>query len=123
MPPKYPIPTSSLLLAPYIIYETVRANYAYYAFHTFHQISASIVALLSEMFKLSIAAFFLLKSSDNNFSISALPNHLESAQNGEINFRKALKYALPASLYLINNLIYYIVLPLTTPKVFFKSAF
>jgi UDP-sugar transporter A1/2/3 len=109
------ISTFSLLLTLYITCETIRANYAYYAFHTYPQISASVVALLSEIFRLLIAAFFLLKSN-NDFSMSALPKYLESAQNGDIDFKKMLKYALPASLYLMNNLIYYSVLPLTTPN-------
>jgi hypothetical protein len=113
MPQKCPSqhPHSSSLS---ITCETIRANYAYYAFHAYPQISASVVALLSEIFKLLIAAFLL--KSNNDFSMSALPKYLESAQNGDIHFKKMLKYALPASLYLMNKLIYYTVLPLRTPS-------
>jgi solute carrier family 35 (UDP-sugar transporter), member A1/2/3 len=107
--------TSSILLILYISCETVRANYAYYAFHTFPQISASIVTLLSEIFKLFVAAFFLLRTKDG-FSIAPIQSYIESAQKGEIDTKRVLRYALPAGLYLANNLIYYTVLPLTTPS-------
>jgi UDP-sugar transporter A1/2/3 len=107
--------TSSLLLIAYVCCETIRANYAYYAFHNFPYISATIVTLLSEVLKLCVAAFFLLKSNDA-LSISELRKFLESAQIADIDFKKTGKYALPAALYLANNLIYYTVLPLTTPS-------
>jgi len=109
------ISTSSLLLILYVSCETIRANYAYYAFHSFPFISAAIVTLLSEILKLCIAAFFLLKSNDA-LSRSAVRKFLDSAQIADIEFKKTGKYALPAALYLTNNLIYYTVLPLTTPS-------
>ena len=109
------ISTSSLLLTLYVCCETIRASYAYYAFHNFPQISASAIALLSELLKLSIAAFFLFRSHQE-LSTDLLRKYYNSAQNGEIDFNKIIKYALPAALYLANNLIYYTVLPLSTPS-------
>jgi UDP-sugar transporter A1/2/3 len=106
--------TSTFLLCLYVFCETIRANYAYYAFRNF-QISGSAVILLSEIFKLSIAAFFLWRQSDN-FSISTIQKLFESSQKGEVDFNETLKFATPAALYLINNLIYYTVLPLTNPS-------
>lgn len=106
---------SSLLLLLYVGCETVRANYAYYAFHNFPQISASLIALLSEALKLSIAIVFLVRS-ENGLSISSLQKFVRTAQQGEADFKRLLSYALPAALYLINNLIYYTVLPKTTPS-------
>ncbi|TVY82667.1 CMP-sialic acid transporter [Lachnellula suecica] len=105
---------SSLLLILYVGCETVRANYAYYAFHNHPQISASLIALLSEVLKLSIAILFLLR--DHGITISGLQKFVQSTHQGETDFKKILKYALPAALYLINNLIYYTVLPMTTPS-------
>jgi solute carrier family 35 (UDP-sugar transporter), member A1/2/3 len=106
---------SSLLLILYVSCETIRANYAYYAFHNFPQISASLIALLSEVLKLSIAIIFLLRS-DDGIAISSLHKFIQTAQQGETDFKRILRYALPAALYLINNLIYYTVLPKTTPS-------
>jgi UDP-sugar transporter A1/2/3 len=103
--------TSSLLLL-YVTCETGRANYAYYAFHTFPQISASLITLFSEAFKLTIALISLI-NSENGIGVHKL---IQSAQQGETDFKRTLKYAVPAALYLINNLIYYTVLPKTTPS-------
>jgi UDP-sugar transporter A1/2/3 len=89
--------SSSTLLIFYVCCKTVRANYAYYTFHTFPQISASVITLLSEIFKLSVAAFFLLRSNDG-FSIAPIQSYIESAQRGEINTKRVLRYALPAGL-------------------------
>jgi len=109
------ISTSTFLLTLYVCCETIRANYAYYAFHTFPQISAILVTLLAEIFKLSIAVLFLIKSNDG-LSLSAVLKFVNSTSKGQVDFRRTLKYAMPAALYLINNLIYYTVLPLTTPS-------
>ncbi|TVY17932.1 CMP-sialic acid transporter 1 [Lachnellula arida] len=107
--------TSSLLLIVYVSCETIRANYAYHAFHNFPQISASLIALLSEVLKLSIAIIFLLRS-ENGLTVSGARKFVQSAQQGEIDFNRILRYALPAALYLVNNLIYYTVLPQTSPS-------
>lgn len=108
--------TSSLLLILYVSCETIRANYAYYAFHNFPQISASLITLLSEGLKLLIALFFILKANDG-FSISGLTKCIHQLQQGDsLDFKRILKYAVPAGLYLTNNLIYYTVLPLTSPS-------
>ncbi|RDL37285.1 Uncharacterized protein BP5553_04718 [Venustampulla echinocandica] len=109
------ISLSSSLLLLYVACETVRANYAYYAFHNFPQISASLIALLSECLKLFIAIFFLLRLHDG-FSASGLKKCIRSIWQGEGDFNRILKYALPAALYLTNNLIYYTVLPKTSPS-------
>ena len=106
---------SSFLLILYITCETVRANYAYYAFHTFPQISPSLISLFSELFKLCIAVS-CLRRSNQILSISSWNEIYQSTQAGEIDFKKTLKLALPAALYLANNLIYYTVLPLTSPS-------
>ncbi|TVY49692.1 CMP-sialic acid transporter [Lachnellula occidentalis] len=107
--------TSALLLIVYVSCETIRANYAYHAFHNFPQISASLIALFSEILKLTIAIIFLLRS-ENGITILGLRKFIQTAQQGETDFRRMVKYALPAALYLINNLIYYTVLPKTSPS-------
>lgn len=106
--------TSTILLTLYVCCETLHANYAYYAFHGFPEISALIIALLSEIFKLCIAAFFLL-GSEHRFSLAPLRH--TKVKNVEIDFRRTLRYAIPAALYLANNLIYYTVLPFATPSI------
>ncbi|TVY39312.1 hypothetical protein LSUB1_G003621 [Lachnellula subtilissima] len=106
---------SSLLLIVYVSCETIRANYAYHAFHNFPQISASWIALLSEVLKLIIAIIFLLRS-DNGITISGFHMFIQTAQQGQTDFKKMFRYALPAALYLVNNLIYYTVLPKTSPS-------
>ncbi|TVY26165.1 CMP-sialic acid transporter [Lachnellula hyalina] len=106
--------TSSLLLIVYVSCETTRANYAYHAFHNFPQISASLIALLSGVLKLAIAIIFLLRS-DNGITISSFHKFIQTVQQGQSDFRRMLRYAIPAALYLINNLIYYTVLPKTSP--------
>ncbi len=77
--------------------------------------SASIITLLSETLKLSVAIFFLHRSKDG-LPLESLREGLAQILKGESDLRKMVKYALPAALYLINNLIYYAVLPLTTPS-------
>ncbi|KAG9237059.1 nucleotide-sugar transporter-domain-containing protein [Amylocarpus encephaloides] len=110
------ISLSSFLLILYISCETIRANYAYYAFHTFPQISASLVALFSEALKLLIASLFLLRAKDG-FTLKGFSECVRSLQQGEnLDLKRILKYALPAGLYLTNNLIYYTVLPQTSPS-------
>jgi UDP-sugar transporter A1/2/3 len=104
--------TSSLLLLLYVDCETVRANYAYYAFHKFPQISASLITLLSEALKLAIAILSLLRSENG----IGFHKFIQSAQQGETDFKRIFKYAVPAAFYLINNLVYYTVLPKTTPS-------
>ncbi|CAG8971866.1 hypothetical protein HYALB_00001978 [Hymenoscyphus albidus] len=108
--------TSSLLLTLYISCETVRANYAYHAFHTYPQISASLINLLSETLKFLLALFFILKANAG-FTLPGFKKCLLALREGEtLDFRRILKYALPAGLYLANNLIYYTVLPKTSPS-------
>jgi UDP-sugar transporter A1/2/3 len=106
--------TSSTLLLLYVFCETIRANYAYFAFHSLPQLSASVVSLLSELLKLAIAAFFLARSN-NVFSPQTLWSCIQILRDGDVDYRRTLRFALPAGLYLINNLIYYTVLPHTDP--------
>lgn len=113
--PKMALSTSSLLLIVYVSCETIRANYAYHAFHNFPEISASLIALLSEVLKLSIAIIFLLRSG-TGLTISGVRKFVQNAQQGQTDFSRILRYALPAALYLVNNLIYYTVLPQTSPS-------
>ncbi|KAE8450320.1 hypothetical protein EG329_006748 [Mollisiaceae sp. DMI_Dod_QoI] len=110
--------TSSILLILYVCYETIRANSAYYAFHTYPTISASIIALLSEILKLLVAVFFLFRDpSTASFSSSKITTYLSILRKpNDIDWKRQFKYAIPAALYLTNNLIYYTVLPLTTPS-------
>ncbi|KUJ10222.1 uncharacterized protein LY89DRAFT_759987, partial [Mollisia scopiformis] len=92
--------------------ETLRANYAYYAFHTFPQISASLITILSEATKLLVAAAFLILWTKT--SISARLETLKTSDSSST-MEALLQYAVPAALYLINNLIYFTVLPHATP--------
>lgn len=101
-------PTSTaFLLTLYITIETTRAHWAYHAFHTYPSISAPFVILLSELLKLIIALIFILYTKATLYTTF----HNLSIQD----LRKTLPFTLPAALYLINNLIYYTVLPLTSP--------
>lgn len=87
----------------------------YLAFHTFPEISASIIALLSETLKFCIAIFFLLRHTD--LSLQSLRLSISTlAKPDEADLRRIGRYALPAALYLVNNLIYNTVLPFTTPS-------
>src|ERR1700760_58347 len=105
--------TSTTLLTLFIACETVRANYAYHVFKLYPQISPALIALLSETLKLLIAVFFLLRANDG-FSIPAIRRIITSLQGSEkVEFKRISKFALPAALYLVNNLIYYTVLPKT----------
>ncbi|KAF4629129.1 hypothetical protein G7Y89_g9018 [Cudoniella acicularis] len=112
---KMALSVSSFLLILYVSCETIRANYAYYAFHNFPQISASLIALLAETFKLAIAVLFLLRANDG-FTVEGLTKIIRSFQPADVDFKRILKYALPAALYLANNLIYYTILPKTSPS-------
>jgi hypothetical protein len=84
--------SSSTLLLLYISCETVRANYAYNAFHTFPQISASLIALLSETVKLSVEIEFLMRSK--NIPLSALQKYL-GGQSGDHDFQKRSRTLSP----------------------------
>ncbi|CZR51554.1 uncharacterized protein PAC_01431 [Phialocephala subalpina] len=110
--------TSSILLTIYVCCETIRANAAYSAFHTYPTISASLIALLSEVLKLLIAIFFLSRDpTTSSFSSQKVEKYISILQNlDDIDWKRQIKYAIPAALYLTNNLIYYTVLPLTTPS-------
>ncbi|KAF7896952.1 uncharacterized protein EAF01_009355 [Botrytis porri] len=96
------------LLPIYIIGETIRANYAYFAFHTTPQITPSLIALLSETLKLAIAAIIINHSEEGLSSIRKKFN-----RNGS---RDVVQYGVPAAFYLINNLIYFTILPSTSPS-------
>lgn len=96
------------LLPIYILGETIRANYAYFAFQTAPQITPSLIALLSETLKLAIAAIII------NHSEEGLSSMLEKFNRDS--FKGILQYGIPAAFYLTNNLIYFTVLPSTSPS-------
>ncbi|KAI9640349.1 hypothetical protein NHQ30_011094 [Ciborinia camelliae] len=95
------------LLPIYIVGETIRANYAYFAFQTAPQITPSLIALLSETLKLAIAAIII------NYSEGLASIRQKCNRNG---FKDVLRYGIPAAFYLTNNLIYFTVLPSTSPS-------
>ncbi|KAI9733155.1 MAG: hypothetical protein M1818_007273 [Claussenomyces sp. TS43310] len=99
---------SSLILTAYIICETIRANYTYFALQRYPSLTPSLVAFLSELFKLLIASTAIFTSKPSFEAIS------KTIRAGEYN--KIVPYAIPAVLYLTNNIIYFIVLPLTSPS-------
>ncbi|PQE32614.1 CMP-sialic acid transporter 2 protein [Rutstroemia sp. NJR-2017a WRK4] len=96
------------LLPIYIVGETIRANYAYFAFQTAPHITPSLVALLSETLKLVIAVVITAYSEDGLESIQKKCNSNHA--------KEIMRYGLPAALYLTNNLIYFTVLPATSPS-------
>ncbi|APA08769.1 predicted protein [Sclerotinia sclerotiorum 1980 UF-70] len=96
------------LLPIYIIGETIRANYAYFALHTAPQITPSLIALLSETLKLAIAAIIINHSDEGLASVQKKFN-----KNG---FKDILPYGVPAAFYLTDNLIYFTALPSTSPS-------
>lgn len=85
---------------------------AYYAFHNFPQISASLVTVLAEGTKLLVAASFL--ACRRTQTISAILDTLKTTSSSST-LDSVLQYSTPAALYLINNLIYFTVLPHATP--------
>ncbi|ESZ91827.1 hypothetical protein SBOR_7779 [Sclerotinia borealis F-4128] len=96
------------LLPIYIVGETIRANYAYFAFQTAPQITPSLIALLSEASKLAIAAIII------NYSKEGLSSIWKKCNSNS--FKDILRYGIPAAFYLTNNLIYFTVLPSTSPS-------
>lgn len=108
--------SSAFLLTTYIVCETVRANYAYYTFHNFPQISASVVTVLAEFVKLLVAASFLFSRRSKASTLVSIFETLRKTETSST-FDTLLQYATPAGLYLLNNLIYYTVLPHTTPSI------
>ncbi|TAQ88171.1 hypothetical protein B7494_g3475 [Chlorociboria aeruginascens] len=96
------------LLPAYIAGETLRANYAYYVFSITSQVSPSLVVCISEGLKFLLAFVFLFYSEDR---LNSLWEKIENGKPLEI-----LQYAIPAALYLANNLIYFNVLPFTSPE-------
>jgi UDP-sugar transporter A1/2/3 len=108
--------TSSTLLFLYITSETIRATYAYHVFTHFPQVNAALITLVAEILKLIIACLYLLRLN-NGYSLLGLQQTITSLQTSEkLEFKKIVRFALPAGLYLINNLIYYTVLPKTSPS-------
>ncbi|PQE24375.1 hypothetical protein CJF31_00002635 [Rutstroemia sp. NJR-2017a BVV2] len=96
------------LLPIYIVGETIRANYAYFAFQTAPHITPSLVALLSETLKLVIAVVITAYSEAGLESIQKKCNSNHA--------KEIMRYGFPAALYLTNNLIYFSVLPATSPS-------
>ncbi|KAB8298845.1 hypothetical protein EYC80_001006 [Monilinia laxa] len=96
------------LLPLYIVGETIRANYAYFAFQTAPQVTPSLIALLSETLKLAIAAIIINHSEEG---LASIRKKLNGNSFGDI-----LRYGIPAAFYLTNNLIYFTVLPSTSPS-------
>ncbi|KAH6679714.1 hypothetical protein B0J14DRAFT_686919 [Halenospora varia] len=107
------VATSLLML--YVSCETIRANFAYFVFHNFPQISASLMALFSECLKLAVSIFFLLRAHDG-FIKEEFTKITQEIQLMDLEGKKIVKYTLPATLYLANNLIFYTVLPKTSPS-------
>jgi UDP-sugar transporter A1/2/3 len=96
------------LLPIYIVGETIRANYAYFTFQTAPHITPSLVALLSETLKLVVAVVLTAYSEDGLESIQKKCNSNHA--------KEIMRYGLPAALYLTNNLIYFTVLPASSPS-------
>ena len=103
---------NTLLLA-YIVSETSRENCAYYVFHTYPWVPASLISMLSEASKLVMAALFIYHQWSILPGEKSLPE--EPPRQWSLD-RNAFRYAIPAALYLINNLIYMSVLPYTSPN-------
>ncbi|CZR50136.1 uncharacterized protein PAC_00008 [Phialocephala subalpina] len=112
----FTLTSSAFLLTTYIVCETVRANYAYYAFHNYPQISASVVTILAEAVKLMVAATFLFTRRSKESTLYTIFETLRKTETSST-IDTLLQYATPAGLYLLNNLIYYTVLPHTTPSI------
>lgn len=106
---------SSLLLLSYVTAETIRTNYAYHVFHNYPSLSASTINTFSELLKLSAAIVALLwpTSSPNDPAVPVVTKIREFAIWMRM---RGIGYALPAALYLVNNLIYMTVLPYTSPS-------
>lgn len=100
---------SSVILTAYIVCETIRADYTYFALHTYPDLKPSLIALSSELFKLSISTVAIVFTKPSYDAISKTIRARE--------YTRAVPYAVPAVLYLSNNLIYFIVLPLTSPSI------
>lgn len=104
---------SNTLLLIYVISETCRENFAYYVFHTYPWVPASLISIMSEGSKLLFAVLFICQDW------SILPGEKDQRPATPRRWsldRNAFAYAIPAAFYLVNNLIYMSVLPYTSPN-------
>ncbi|GAO51596.1 hypothetical protein G7K_5695-t1 [Saitoella complicata NRRL Y-17804] len=117
------IPANSLfkyfLLPAYITFETTRAILSFAAVHSQVRISSTFIAFSSELLKLVFALIFLcrfLGKTGNGVNARSLKSAILFASSDQAGWRAYGPYAVPAALYLINNLLYLLGLQLTTPS-------
>jgi len=97
------------LLSIYVASETIRALLVFAAIRAQTQISYVLIALLSELAKLSVALSVLAWS--NSFKVSEIRTTLFFSTEWKI----YIAIAVPSALYLVNNLLYMFALQVTTP--------
>ncbi|KAF4624103.1 hypothetical protein G7Y89_g14071 [Cudoniella acicularis] len=95
------------LLPLYIASETFRANLSFFTLHTLRFVSPNLIIILSETIKLIFACIAL---HTGNEKTTALRKTLTGR-----GLKDVIPYAIPAFLYVGNTIIYFSVLPLTSP--------
>ena len=107
------------LLPAYISFETTRAILSFAAVRSHIEVSPTLIAFGSELLKLVVATIFLrvdLVSNGGSGGISDLKSAILFASKDQASWRAYGLFAVPAVLYLINNILYLLGLQLTTPS-------
>lgn len=89
----------ALLLGAFILSETMRTDVTYLTFHVGVNVSPSFIAFATELTKVSVALLVVLSTTG-----------MKGIVNGPI-----WTYAVPAALYLFNNILYLVALQLSSP--------
>jgi len=103
------------LLPAYITSETTRASLSFAAVHSKVQISPTVITLSSEALKLLIALAFLYWRQESRDAHS-LKTAILFASGEKASWKTYGAFAVPAILYLVNNLLYLIALQFTSPS-------
>lgn len=108
------------LLPAYITLETTRALLSFAAIRSHISISPTIISFCSELLKLVFALVFLrlnLIADGRLGDVSSIKAAIAFAADTKSPWRSYWPFAVPAALYLVNNILYLIGLQLTTPAV------
>ena len=107
------------LLPAYISFETTRAILSFAAVRSHIEVSPTLIAFGSELLKLVVALIFLrfdLVNNGRSGGISSLKSAVLFASKDEASWKAYGLFAVPAVLYLINNILYLLGLQQTTPS-------
>ncbi|KAI5475581.1 hypothetical protein MNV49_001137 [Pseudohyphozyma bogoriensis] len=114
--------STSLLLPGFIVSETSRAVIAFAVLHSGVTVSPGLVTLEAESTKLLVAlvCWWRLGSRGRSPNSTPIPDAVgaEAGPGGRpaVDLRAGIPYAVPAAMYLVNNLIYFTSLRLAPPS-------